>query len=330
VQFSVTDNHPLTLGMPLFTNSAVARYEREQQSTLWRFTLPRANGAEISGMGTLEVGTGRYNCDGTYSFYGATAAPVSPQSSEPGRWQPRKIMLKVDTTKTGAERMTPLFTDPGENQVTYTPFLTDPSVELDFELLNQGFKFTQVDFTGEGRDCVGARARRDWNNGGEFVIYTPITGNDTQPIHLTAQPYCTSVAFNVLPEDMKQLRCDTVPRCMPDGDGPCIWLKLPDSLCPEDPADKANWKCHLGAQTNVNNETGYPMPVACTMEKPTGPLDPAAGATTTGQCCDPLGDADAANTLPACNAFRLVQKFVAAAAEITTTPADSLQRNCRL
>ena len=115
---------------------------------------------------------------------------------------------------------------------------------------------------------------------------------------------------------------------MPDDDGPCLWVKLPDSLCPESDADKANWKCHLGAQTNVNNEEGYPAQVACTMEAPTGPLDPGAGATTTGQCCDPLGDADAANTLPACNAYRLVQKFVAAAAEITDAPTNELQKNC--
>jgi hypothetical protein len=134
----------------------------------------------------------------------------------------------------------------------------------------------------------------------------------------------------VLPEDMKDKRCDTVPRCMPDEDGPCLWVKLPDSLCPETDGDKANWKCHLGAQMNVNAEVGYPDPVSCSMEAPTGPLDPAMGATTAGQCCDPLGDADAANTLPNCNAYRLVQKFAAAAAEITDNPANELQRNCLL
>jgi hypothetical protein len=37
------------------------------------------------------------------------------------------------------------------------------------------------------------------------------------------------------------------------------------------------------------------------------------GVTTKGQCCDPLG---MSTTLPACNAYRLVQDFVAAAAEI--------------
>jgi hypothetical protein len=151
--------------------------------------LPRTNGAAVSGMGMLEIGTGRYNCDGTYSFYSNTAAPEKVGiSTDPARWAPRKVMVKVDTTKTGVDRITPLFTDPASNQLTYTPFLTDPKVEYDFELLNQGFKMTQADFSGEGRDCIGKRVRKDWDNGGEFVIYTPMKGNDTQPIHIVSQP----------------------------------------------------------------------------------------------------------------------------------------------
>ena len=44
-----------------------------------------------------------------------------------------------------------------------------------------------------------------------------------------------------------------------------------------------------------------------------------------GQCCDPLGQS---TTLPACNAYRTVGKFVAAAAEITDEPRNSLPPVC--
>jgi hypothetical protein len=54
-------------------------------------------------------------------------------------------------------------------------------------------------------------------------------------------------------------------------------------------------------------------------------LDPDAGATSKGQCCDPLGTS---TTLPACNAHYLINEFTAAAATITAEPTDSAQKNC--
>jgi hypothetical protein len=107
----------------------------------------------------------------------------------------------------------------------------------------------------------------------------------------------------------------------------CPWLKLPDSLCPAKAEDQAIYGCHLGAKGNINMEMGYPADadLKCTDTAPTSVLDPDAGATTLGQCCDPLG---MSTTLPACNAHRLINEFTAAAATITTTPTDTLQKNC--
>ena len=62
------------------------------------------------------------------------------------------------------------------------------------------------------------------------------------------------------------------------------------------------------------------------MEAPSGPLDPDKGATSEGQCCDPL--AKGTNGLPACNAYRVDSDVAAAAVEITDEPAQQIQQNC--
>jgi hypothetical protein len=132
------------------------------------------------------------------------------------------------------------------------------------------------------------------------------------------------LAFGVLPPDMKNTDCLTTPRCMP-GSADCIWKKLPDSLCPETAAQSAIFGCHLGDENNVNAEMGYPATLKCTPTEPSAALDPDKGATSDGQCCDPMGKSA---SLPPCNAYRTVGKFVAAAAEITDAPLDSLPPKC--
>jgi hypothetical protein len=123
---------------------------------------------------------------------------------------------------------------------------------------------------------------------------------------------------------MKDTKCLEEQRCMPGTDG-CLWKKLPDSLCPGDEAERALFGCHLGAEGNPNAEAGYPATLDCTQDAPTTALDPDMGATSTGQCCDPLGQS---STLPACNAYRTTGTFVAAAAEITDDPRNSLPDVC--
>jgi hypothetical protein len=149
------------------------------------------------------------------------------------------------------------------------------------------------------------------------------------PSDITNQTYCARLAFGLLPDGMKEKDCLTTARCMPDagnfGDGGCDWVKLPDSLCPETEAERANFGCHLGAEGNPNEEPEYPATLNCSQEEPTEPLDPDMGETSVGQCCDPLGESA---TLPACNAYRTLGKFVAAAAEITDDPINRLPPMC--
>ena len=106
------------------------------------------------------------------------------------------------------------------------------------------------------------------------------------------------------------------------GSEDCLWKKLPDSLCPADDAERELFGCHLGDKQNINEEEDYPS-VECTDTAPTSPADPDEGPP--GQCCDPLG---MSSDLPPCNAYRLVQDYVAAAAEITDTLADEVQQPC--
>jgi hypothetical protein len=164
-----------------------------------------------------------------------------------------------------------------------------------------------------------------WKPGGTYEVYTPLPENDKEIITLISQTYCQLVAFGILPSDKKTTVLCTTARCMP-GSADCPWKKLPDSLCPSDDAERALFGCHLGDKANVNNEMGYPTDVKCSDAKPTTPADPDMGDGSRGQCCDPMGTS--AN-LPACNAYRLIQDYVAVAAEITDELADKVQQKCK-
>jgi len=324
LNYSLTVNHPLTIGDPFLVASGTRRYENEQQSILWRFKVPRKDGMEIAGEGETTIGVGRYNCDGTYSYYNATAAPsIANVNTDVSRWQARAVKSTVDPTKQNTARMKIKFADNGPGrQWVFTPFLDDAGTMLDWELVNGGYDILNIDVEGAGRDCIGSNEGGNWKPGGTYEVYTPLPENDKQIIKLIGQTYCQLVAFGILPSDKKTTVLCSTPRCMP-GSADCVWKKLPDSLCPSDDAQRELYGCHLGDKTNVNNETGYPTDVKCTDTPPTAPADPDLGSR--GQCCDPMG---MSTTLPACNAYRLIQDYVAVAAEITDTLASEVQKKC--
>jgi hypothetical protein len=342
VQFSDTLNQAPTLGNDALRTLTTDRYNKEQQSLLFRFELPRKDGKLVAGRAKVWNGVGRYNCDGTYSYYGDTAAPVKDGfSTDAARWKPVIVEFDFDPAKMGKDAMHIAFADNKNRNTTYTPFLANTNYAYDWELINQGFDIKTVDFSDNGRECVGSRANGVWAQGGTYWIYTPNEPNNIQPISdLQGQTYCQLAAFGPF---VKSFSCIDKKRCAPYMAPPpkatpeqieaaCPWKKLPDSLCPTTDEDKALWGCHLGDENNVNQEpptgdTPYPTgaAVGCTQEKPTVAQDPDMGVTTTGQCCDPLGQS---TTLPACNAYRLIQSYVLAAAEITDEPSNKLQQKC--
>ena len=70
----------------------------------------RKSGVPIAGPGTTQQGVGRYNCDGTYSFYGPTAATDRTAingESDPGRWASIKVPAQFDPAALfgGAKRL---------------------------------------------------------------------------------------------------------------------------------------------------------------------------------------------------------------------------------
>jgi hypothetical protein len=324
LQYSVTANQPLTLSSDVIAGTAVARADQEQQSLLWRIESPRAAGAEVSGPGTMSIGQGRYNCDGTYSFFGDAAAPARALSSDVARWAVASLPTTTDVSKHGRERFHIAFADNDNRTPSYTPFLDTNTLAVEWELVTQGFDILTVDTEGAGRDCIGARGGSEWEGGGQFVIYAPIEPNSQDLIASLSQSICQLIAFGALPEGMKDKSCLNTPRCMP-GSADCPWLKLPDSLCPVG-AEQAMWGCHLGAEGNPNAETDYPAQLGCSATAPTGVLDPDADPSApSGQCCDALGQS---TSLPPCNAYRMVQSYVAAAAEITDAPVNEAQAAC--
>jgi hypothetical protein len=325
INFTLTRNHPATIGADLLVQAGIVRSDNEEQSLLWRFKQPRANGMLVEGPGETTIGVGRYNCDGTYSFYDETAAPaVAGISDDVARWRAYTVPSTVYPDRSGRERNHIAFADNSNRNLVYTPFVKTDTFELEWELVNQGFDIREIDTEQSGRDCIGSRDGDTWSPGGTFEIYTPIAENDVSLISAAGGiTYCQLVAFGVF----ATATCKDTPRCMP-GATDCLWKKIPDALCPVTADDKTKWGCHLGALGNVNMEADYPSDaeINCTMEPPAGVLDPDAGPSVSkGQCCDPLGQS---TTLPACNAFRLIQDYVAAAAEITDDRKNALQPKC--
>jgi hypothetical protein len=327
-------NHPLSIGLPDLMRTANQRADvcAGEQCLLWRFTGPRQGGELVAGAGEVEIGIGAYNCDGTYSFYGPDAAPDRSSEigeSAPGRWQAVKVPAEVDPSKEGKERFHIPWATQKNREIARSIFLFPADNTLDWELASSGFDITELDTSEAGQDCMGERDGFGWGTTPGFVAYSPLKGNDKDISNQINQTYCALLGFGLLPEGMKEKDCLTTTRCMPDGgnfgDGGCDWIKLPDALCPETEDERALFGCHLGAEGNPNQEADYPAALNCSPEAPTEALDPDMGATSVGQCCDPLGQSQ---TLPACNAYRTVGKFVAAASEITDNPRNTLPPVC--
>lgn len=325
---TLTDNMPNSSG--ILQQYAVGRSVTcsSEQCLLLRYTVPREGGERIAGAGTAEVAVGHYNCDGTFSFYGDEAAPDRAEwgFTDPARWQTRIATTMIDPTKDGVEQSEVTGMNPNR-KLSCNPFYVDGSEDISWELCTRGFQLLEVDTSVEARDGIGEWDGMAWTRPGKYEVYAPISANDTDMIDSIDITFCQLTAFGpIAPEYRAELTCTGAERCLPlnpiptaQADRTCPWVKLPDSLCPEDDDEAEIFGCHLGTVENVNNEADYPE-VTCTPEEPTEPLPDRQG-----QCCDPLGQSD---DLPACNAFRIVNSFASSAAEITTEPANKLQPVC--
>jgi hypothetical protein len=311
-------NHKKTIDPALFGATTIERFENEEQNLLLRFVLPQEDGEVAKGQGKLKIGPGRYNCDGTYSFYSDKAAPSDSGSVD--RWFVPEIDLEI-TNPEAKDRS--LVTAPFKqslavsNRTSSLPYLAAaPTFALDWEGKSQGFDFLELPISEENYDCVGERDGAKWKPGGKSLAFARLDQNDDSTIDLLGISFCRLMAFGARPDAPS---CDSE-RCMP-GEPDCKWQRLPDSLCPVTDDEKAKWGCHLGYGDNPDNQ---PIELNCSQDPPAD-IDPDKG-TPEGQCCDPLGREDSG--LPACNAWAQINELVAASVEITDKLADEIQQSC--
>jgi hypothetical protein len=329
--YFVTANHPKTAGSQTIIPTAIDRFDKEEQVVLFRFTVPRKDGEFADGPATIQIGPGRYNCNGTYSFYGDKAAPMATNFKDPARWELNDTPAKVDLSKPGGQQISAIWETNSNKDLSYLPYIktmADPTTKakpLDWETVTRGFNILEWPMVDDAIDCVGSRQDSSrWTAGAKTVSYGPLEENHKDPIMALGSITLSQLfAFGTIGDrkDMPAFNPVSAARCTP-GESGCNWVKLPDSLCPSD-ADSSKWRCHVGYQDKADPNSA---PTNCTMEAPTGVLDPDKGATSEGQCCDPL--AKGTNGLPACNAFRIESNVAAAAVEITDAPAQQIQQNC--
>ena len=324
-----TINHPDTLSQTILKAQSKARIEAEAQSMLVRFELQKKDGELAAGPGKVTLGYGRYNCDGTYSFFTDGAAPVLtgtdqefPGSDNSGRWAPTEMPLHYDPSKTGQDAWQIKFEDRPRGK-TYSPFMDDSDYQnptYDWEIVTENGDIESFpDLNRETMDCAGYRdeATGEWfAEDNELTVYARLDDNSFgDGINILNNiSFAQLVAFGVAAAD-DPLATD---RCEP-GTADCPWLKLPDSLCPDNKAERDLFACHMGYEGNPDGrETN------CSADAPTTVRD--ENADDDGQCCDPLASPDSG--LPACNAYLLANEFVAASAVITKDLTSELPQGC--
>jgi hypothetical protein len=318
-------NHPLSMSLPVLQMSAAerARYCGGDQCRLMRLTRPRRNAQLVNDIGWMEVGIGRYNCDGTYSFYDYNVAPVREQENlfSSDRWETRSIDTVFDPFAPGVDGIVPNWVNDPNQYLSCIPYFLPGTQTIDWEECSAGFELLQLDSDDSelSAECIGTWNGANWYMPGRYQTFVPLAENSTDIIDSITQSYCQLLSFSVLEPEDRDIDCLATPRCYPGNPG-CKYVKLPDSLCPVDEQERSLFHCHLGALDNPNNESDYPSALPCTYEAPGGLTEDG------GQCCDPLGVGS--DGLPPCNAFRMLYEFAASAVEITSEAKSEFPPIC--
>jgi hypothetical protein len=331
VMIARATNHPMSISLPFLLSVASERARTcgGEQCRLWRFRQPRVDGEPVSGFGVNQLGFGRYNCDGTYSFYDAVVAPDRSEYglSDPGRWVTGDVEALVDLSLEGPDRARVRWATDPNRSTTCIPYFLPGEGTIDWEECTSGFELLELDTSEAGNDCQGAWNGADWETPGRFQTFVPLAANSYDVIDSITQSYCQLLSFSVLAPQDRGVDCLNLPRCMPGSEG-CNYVKLPDSLCPVSDEEHTLFGCHLGAEGNPNAEEGYPSDLNCTLSAPSEALDPDYDPSVSkGQCCDPMGTLESG--LPACNAFRIVYEYAAGAVEITDDPKSDFPPICQ-
>ncbi len=250
---------------------------------------------------TIQMGAGKVNCDGTFSFYGPDSAPppIHPEAGipdDPGRWAPAsvpvtfygfrgKYLLSADEAEVAAAGL------------NWAPRWINSGTGLEYELPVR-FLYPRMgnDALGSHHSCLGERTTMgDWDPVGIFWAFVPVEqSNLVSTDALMGQSICGLFAKGALQDD-----CD---------DAQSDWSYQPPAYC-----DEETGYCWMGDPGDEYYDRFwadlYPGEDGCD--------ETGAGDRP---CCDPAGED---SSLPACNAFPYIGGVVLAAVDITDEPAGN-------
>jgi hypothetical protein len=250
---------------------------------------------------TIDLGSGRQNCDGTYSFYGPGAAPDHEGRTDANRWDMRTM------TGTWDWEADPYLSINDEGRyfgLAWAPRWFDREILNEQPIINyeQPLRALDLIIPNDSRDaegnCIGQRLDNGtWQGPPALTIFIPIQESDQTVTQIAAQTLCAIIANGVGTRDSdgESYTCEG-----PRVDGPNPWLELPDSMCPTDPSDET--PCWIGVKSHPDFKA----------ERDCNDSDRP--------CCDPTGtDQDG---LEACNSWFVKAEVILASALIRTIDGD--------
>ena len=230
----------------------------------------------------IETGPGRFNADGTYSFL-KDAAPENELSDDISRWNSVTAPAHYDPAAPENERFKPL--DPNAlNGLVLSPEW-QPGGDLDYELPQFSPRVLSMTLD-DDFNCVGERGDETrWVSRNEIASFVPIDVASRSQLS-SGWSLCTSLAFGFIASGGGS--CEQTPRA--------LWIEKPTGMCVDS-------ICYVGDARDSEADCR-----GATEDEDERPL-----------CCDPVGNDP---VLPACNAFHVRARYVAAAVEITDAPVN--------
>ncbi|MBN1654460.1 MAG: hypothetical protein JXA30_11880 [Deltaproteobacteria bacterium] len=277
-------------------NKLVANYQTKGADvTLVRFRdVPRTEDMTEPVPVTVEISSGKVNCDGSFSFYGPNGAPPPVHDgppNDPGRW--KKHVLEVNYNGFDAAELTE---KPSEEVLAQASGLTWAvrwkETRIDYE---QPIKFLWLTLKNnpDNWSCYGSMdLKSNWDLKAELRLFIPVEEmKQTILPDLADQSQCGLFAMGAYAAN----ECDDLPQDQ--------WGTKPNGYCDADD------KCWLGDPNDAEYadfwEIFYDGEDGCGGEEH--------------PCCDPAG-LDTA--LEPCNAFYMREGCAIAAVDITDEDSD--------
>ncbi len=240
---------------------------------------------------TIDIGSGRQNCDGTYSFYGKGAAPDHEGRTDPNRWDVRTM---TGTWDWSADPYLSVNDEGRYFGLAWAPRWLN-TVDINYE---QPLRVLDLTFPNGSRDeegnCIGQRFDDGtWTGPPALSLFIPMAEAEQTVSQIAAQTLCAIIAnsVGVRESDSLPFTCEG-----PRVGGINPWLELPDSMCPTDPTDET--KCWIG----VTDHPDFDAERDCN--------------GTDRPCCDPTDTG--ADGLQACNAWFVKAEVMLASAAVRT------------